>query len=135
MAEARTTRMTPASAAERAGIAREHMLVSDERLDECGEGPSKEASVSAANAISAAIAASDAICGKALGERYSGPDHREAAKLLRKVAGGDALATRLLRLAAQKTQAQYGDYVTGKVARDVNSSAHRIVDALDRFGL
>lgn len=126
----RTTRMTPADARERAAVAHEHLAVSDERLRSCPEGPSGEATVAAANAISAAIAAADAICGAELGERSSSGDHREAAALLARVHGGADLARRLRRLLAQKTQTQYGGYVTSKVARDVNASARRIVEAV-----
>jgi len=127
--------MTPASCHERAEIARAHLRVAEERLVGCSEGPSSEASVAASNAISAAIAAADAICGRALGHRSSGGDHREAAALLAQVADGAPLAHRLARLTAQKTQAQYGAYVTAKVARDVTGSAGRLVAALPRFGL
>jgi hypothetical protein len=91
--------------------------------------------VSAANAISAAIAAADAICGIALGHRSSGADHREAAALLAQVADGAPLARRLARLTAQKSQAQYGDYLTAKVAREITASAGRLVAALPRYGV
>ncbi|WP_187365321.1 hypothetical protein [Cellulosimicrobium cellulans] len=124
--------MTPASARERAEIAREHLRVAEERLAACTDGPSREASVSAANAISAAA---DAICGIALGHPSSGADHREAAALLAQVADGARLARRLVRLTAQKSQAQYGDYVTARVARDVTASAGRLVSALPRYGV
>lgn len=127
--------MTPDSARQRAAIAREHLRVAEERLAACGDGPSGPASVSAANAISAAIAAADAICGIALGHRSSGTDHREAAALLAQVAEGAPLARRLARLTAQKSQTQYGDYVTARVARDVTGSAGRLVAALPRYGL
>lgn len=135
MTPPRTTPMTAASARERAGIARTHLRVSTEQLALCTEGPSSEASVSAANAVSAAIAASDAICGAALGERSSGADHREAAALLAKVRGGPDLSTRLRRILAQKTQTQYGDYVTATVARDITASATKIVEAMSTFRL
>jgi hypothetical protein len=127
--------MTPTSVRERAGIARQHLRVSDECLAQCAEGPSSEASVSAANAISAAIAASDAICGRALAERSSSGDHREAVALLSKVRGGAELSKRLGRLLSQKSQAQYGDYVTARVARDINTSARRVVEAMSAFGI
>jgi hypothetical protein len=127
--------MTATSVRERAGIARAHLRVSDDQLTACAEGPSSEASVAAANAISAAIAASDAICGKVLGERSSGADHREAAALLARVNDGAELSRRLRRLLAQKTQAQYGDYVTAKVARDINASAAKIVHAMSAYGI
>lgn len=127
--------MTPDSSRQRAAIAREHLRVAEERFATCGDGPSGAASVSAANAISAAIAAADAICGIALGHRSSGADHREAAALLAQVADGTPLARRLARLTAQKSQTQYGDYVTAKVAREITTSAGRLVAALPRYGV
>lgn len=127
--------MTPDASRQRAAIAREHLRVAEERLAACEDGPSGTASVSAANAISAAIAAADAICGIALGHRSSGADHREAAALLAQVADGAPLARRLTRLTAQKSQAQYGAYVTAKVAREITASAGRLVAALPRYGV
>jgi hypothetical protein len=127
--------MTPDASRQRAAIAREHLRVAQERLAACDDGPSGAATVSAANAISAAIAAADAICGIALGHRSSGADHREAAALLAQVADGAPLARRLARLTAQKSQAQYGDYLTAKVAREITASAGRLVAALPRYGV
>ncbi|MET0433650.1 MAG: hypothetical protein ABW025_05735 [Cellulomonas sp.] len=40
-----------------------------------------------------------------------------------------------MRLTAQKSQAQYGDCVTARVARDVTASAARLVAALPRYGV
>lgn len=130
----RTTRMTAAEVRERAGVARQHLRVSDDQLATCTEGPSEAASVAASNAISAAIAAADAICGSVLGERSRSADHREATALLSKVTGGAELSRRLARLLAQKTQTQYDGYVTAKVARETTASARRLVEALTRDG-
>jgi hypothetical protein len=60
-------------------------------------------------AVIAGIAASDAACCKALGERMRSQDHRDAIDLLRKVSpGGTEAARRLERLLGLKDQAQYG---------------------------
>lgn len=56
--------------------------------------------VAAGNAVLAAIAASDALCCKLLGERSRGQDHRDAVGLLAQVrfgAGTDALQARRAR--------------------------------------
>jgi hypothetical protein len=58
-------------------------------------------------AVLAGIAASDAICISALGERYSGPDHSAAADLLNRV--DSALATKLRRLVDLKPASHYGE--------------------------
>lgn len=65
--------------------------------------------VSAANAVHAAIAASDAACCAALGRHAQGQDHQQAADLLSTVTPGGADAARaLLRALAHKTNAAYG---------------------------
>ena len=57
----------------------------------------------------AGIAASDAACCAALGERSRSQDHRDAVTLLRQVApGGRDAAAQLERLLGLKDQAQYG---------------------------
>ncbi|NYD86948.1 hypothetical protein [Cellulomonas oligotrophica] len=64
---ARVVKMTVTDVRERAGTAREHLQVALERLEMCVANPdrSSEAQV----AVSAAIAAADALCGHALRER------------------------------------------------------------------
>lgn len=67
------------------------------------------ASPAAALAVLAGIAASDAACCKALGRRYRGQDHREAAGLLERVTpGGRQAANSLSRLVDLKDEAHYG---------------------------
>ena|SRR5664280_2357946 len=80
----RTRKATPVDVRHRAGAAREHLQVTLERLDyvEGETERSAEAQVAASNAISAGIAAADAICGAVLGERASDQDHRAAVTLL-----------------------------------------------------
>jgi hypothetical protein len=60
-------------------------------------------------AVLAGIAASDAICAAALGERYSGQDHETAADLLHRV--DPALGKQLRDLVAMKSTSHYGHHV------------------------
>ena len=105
---ARTAKTTSAEVRQRAGAAREHLQVALERV-EYGDGtadPSAAAQVAASNAISAGIAATDAICGAVLGERANDQDHRSAVELLSTVEpGGSALAGRLLVAGARPLRA------------------------------
>jgi hypothetical protein len=67
------------------------------------------ASPAAALAVLAGIAASDAACCKALGRRYRGQDHREAAAMLARVTpDGRQAANSLGRLLDLKDEAHYG---------------------------
>lgn len=68
-----------------------------------------ERKASVATAVLAAIAATDAACCHALGERSRSDDHRDAVKLVRQVApGGDDAGNRLQRLLSLKDESQYG---------------------------
>jgi hypothetical protein len=59
--------------------------------------------------VLAGIAAVDAACCKALGERSRSQDHRDAVALVRRVApGGPDAAKQLERLLGLKDQAHYG---------------------------
>jgi hypothetical protein len=72
------------------------------------------ASPSAALAVLAGIAASDAACCAALGRRARGQDHREAATLVAQVEpGGKTAATSLRRLLSLKDEAHYGLFDVG----------------------
>ena len=120
------------------GAAREYLQVALERV-EYGDGtadPSAAAQVAASNAISAGIAATDAICGAVLGERANDQDHRSAVELLSTVEpGGSALASRLRRLLKDKSLLQYGGFCTPAVARTAVRDAQALVDALRRYGI
>lgn len=71
-------------------------------------------SPSAALAVLAGIAASDAACCAALGRRARGPDHREAAALVEHIApGGKKAGTSLRRLLSLKDEAHYGLFDVG----------------------
>jgi hypothetical protein len=76
--------------------------------------------VSAANAVLAGIAAADAACCRALGERSRGDDHRDAVALVAQVTpGGDDAANALRRLLAVKNDAEYGLAVFSWAKRDL----------------
>ena len=68
-------------------------------------------------AVLAGIAASDAICAAALGQRYSGPDHDAAADLLERVDG--ELAKQLRDLVALKGASHYGATLLSAAQRTV----------------
>lgn len=71
--------------------------------------PAASLGASAANAVLAGIAAADAACCKAFGERSRGQDHRDATKLVAQVSpGGEDAAKALARLLALKNDAEYG---------------------------
>lgn len=76
-------------------------------------------------AVLAGIAAGDAICLAATGERYSGPDHQSAAELLSRVDVG--LGKHLRRLAAAKPASHYGERLLGA---DDRAAALRAAQAL-----
>ena len=71
----RTRRCGRAEAAARLSQAHEFAALADLDSDS-NYGPTRSASVS--NAVLAGIAASDAICCRALGERAAGEDHNDA---------------------------------------------------------
>jgi hypothetical protein len=66
--------------------------------------------------VLAGIAAGDAICAAALGERYSGPDHAAAAALLSRV--DRRLGARLKALLDLKPGAHYGKALLSRRQRD-----------------
>jgi hypothetical protein len=86
--------------------------------------------VSAANAVLAGIAAADAACCRALGERSRGDDHRDAVALVAQVSpGGDDAANALRRLLAVKNDAEYGLAVFSRAKRDLGlRQARKLVE-------
>jgi hypothetical protein len=62
------------------------------------EATDEAATVATGNAVLAGIAAADAICGYASGERYRGADHRAAADYLEQVTGDRVLGRTLREL-------------------------------------
>jgi len=91
------------------------------------------ASASAALAVLAGIAASDAACCKALGRRSRAQDHRQAQDLLGQVApGGANAAGALRRLLDLKDEAHYGFFhVGGQHLRAALRQAQTLVDFAD----
>lgn len=130
--------MTSADARERAGTAREHLRVAEQEYLTIQGTSDRYASaqVAASNAILAGIAASDAICGKALGERVSEQDHRAAGDFLATVQpGGKGLAVKLRRLLKDRTLLQYGNYCTPSKADDMLRNARALIEALGAHDL
>lgn len=71
--------------------------------------PPESLGVSAANAVLAGIAAADAACCHALGERSRGDDHRDALAVVAQVRpGGSEAAKARGRLLGIKNDAEYG---------------------------
>ena len=96
-----------------------------------GEGDDLEYSrASAALAVLAGIAASDAACCRALARRARGQDHREAIELVENVEpGGKDAAKALRRLLALKDEAQYGLFdVSGSNLKAATRQAEALVD-------
>ena len=71
--------------------------------------PPGEIKAAISSAVLAGIAAADAACCQALGERARGEDHREATSLVEQVApNGPTAAKALERLLSLKDESQYG---------------------------
>ena len=102
----RTQDCGKAEAKTRLEDAREHLAYAE--LHGKNSKPS-ERKASVATAVLAAIAAADAACCHALGERSRSDDHLDAVKLVKQVAPGGADAgNQLQRLLNLKDEAQYG---------------------------
>ncbi len=100
------------------------------------DGASSAAQVAASSAVLAAIAASDAICGHALGQHSTEQDHRAAGRLLEETGpGGRALARKFTRLASDKTNLTYGGWCTKAEAARAVKDAGAFIDELDRLSL
>jgi hypothetical protein len=113
----RTQRCDAAQARKRLADARRFLELA-ETVDEAG-GP-EWLSVSAANAVLAGIAAADAACCRALGERSRGEDHRDATKLVAQVQpGGEDAARALGRLLGLKNDAEYGLTTVSRANREL----------------
>jgi hypothetical protein len=86
--------------------------------------------VSAANAVLAGIAAADAACCRALGERSRGDDHRDAIALVAQVSpGGREAANALGRLLVIKNDAEYGLSTISRTKRETAlRQAHKLLE-------
>jgi hypothetical protein len=104
----RTQSCSAREARSRRSHARKFLEVAEIAASEQDHDP-EYASAAASLAVLAGIAASDAACCKALGERSRSADHRDAENLLRLVAaGGHAAAKQLRKLIDLKDAAHYG---------------------------
>lgn len=83
-------------------------------------------------AVLAGIAAADAICGRALGERSASESHADAVTLLAKVSG-DRLAPTLRRLLQSKSDSQYSPLLLSAArARDMLEWSRKLVNEASR---
>jgi hypothetical protein len=133
-ATGRTAPCDRADARTRLRRAQEFLAAAELVLGERGETRDEEdainlSGVSAALAVLAGIAASDAATCFRLGKRSRSQDHREAVDLLRSVApGGELLAKDLARLLDLKDTAHYGVLgVSGGEAAKAVEWARRMV--------
>jgi hypothetical protein len=124
----RTQPCTRENAKQRLADARAQMELADLATANSG-APERKAAV--ACACTAAIAASDAACCAALGERSQSENHRDATTLVGQIApGGDGAAQKLGRLLGLKHEAQYG---FGEISAEKLKIAQRNARALIEF--
>ena len=118
--------MTKAEAAGRRRIAVKYLEVAQIAATE--DGPAINVAIGVA--VLAGIAASDAICGAALGERYAGQDHTAAVNVLKRV---DAqLARKLKSLADMKPGSHYGDALLTASDRAIKAATDLVHAAAER---
>jgi hypothetical protein len=124
----RTQRCSQRDARARLEHASKFLEVAELVAGEVGDGD--YASASAALAVLAGIAASDAACCKALGRRARGQDHREAAQLVEQILpDGTEAAKALRRILDLKDEAHYGFFdVGGQHLRAALRQAQMLVD-------
>ena len=123
----RTQTCSEADAAARLRHARKFLDVAQLVAD---EGDDIEyANVAAALAVLAGIAASDAACCKALGQRSRGQNHHEAALLLEQITGGQSAARTLRRLLSVKDEAHYGLFDIG--GRDLKAALRQATQLVE----
>jgi hypothetical protein len=124
---ARTRACSAADARSRLGQARLYLEVAELVAT---DKPGEHATVATGNAVLAGIAAADAICCNAAGERYRGDNHRQAAELLGQVTGDPQLAGTLRDLLDLKDASHYGiRNVQVRGARTALRKAARLVEA------
>lgn len=130
-ANGRVAVCTPAEADARRRLARFLLTAAESTMSATDPA---QAQAAAAIAVTSAVAASDAICGRALGRYSRGQDHQQAIALLRTVEpGGVALANAYSRVIASKDDAQYSPVVMGVTkAQQVLRSATALVEAAER---
>ena len=96
-------------------------------------GITSTANVVGVLAVNASIAASDAICGLALGKRAAGDAHDEAVKLLSTATvNGAKYANDLRRILSVKSDVQYSPiFLSEGRATDITRLARRLVAGMD----
>lgn len=116
-----TRRADPSQARARGAIAEKNLEVAELVAEEGGAS----INVCVGLAVLAGIAASDAVCIAATGERYAGQDHVSAAELLERV--DSALGKRLRLLVALKPSSHYGDLLLSEVDRKAALRSARLL--------
>lgn len=129
----RTSRCDQRDARKRLAHAKQFIQVAGLVVDESGVD-AEYAQAAAALAVLAGIAASDAACCAALGERSRSQKHADAAELLVKIEpGGPDVSRDFKRLIALKDQAHYGMWDVGGVhLRNCIRWAGNLVEFADR---
>lgn len=130
---ARTQICSSAEARGRLEHARKFLDVAELVAGDTHADEAEYSSASAALAVLAGIAATDAACCKALGRRSRGPDHREAEALVAQIMpDGRQAAGSLRRLLNLKDEAHYGFFgVGGTHLRASLRQAQALVDFAD----
>lgn len=114
----------------------ESYLAAAELVEDLGDDADVDAvaNVVGSLCVLAGIAAVDAICGHALGERSSATSHEAAAVLLRRVQGGAELTPAFNRLLSAKTRTQYSPALLSTAqAKQMLIWARRLVEAMGRL--
>lgn len=128
----RTQECSAREARSRRSHARKFLEVAEIASNERNQDP-EYASVAASLTVLAGIAASDAACCKALGERSRSADHHDAESLLRQITpAGPAAAKNLQKLIDLKDAAHYGFIdVTGAELRKALRQARSLIEFAD----
>jgi len=105
--QGRSQSCSPRDARIRRSHARKFLEVAEIAAEERDQDP-EYASVATSLAVLAGIAAADAACCKALGERCRSDDHHQAERFLQRIAGGKTAARHLRDLVDLKDAAHYG---------------------------
>jgi len=117
--------MTPADVRARAAEAKAYL--EDAQLNIESNDPTYW-KIAGSSAVLGGIAASDAICGKVLGERYNGEQHGEARKQLDKATSPDTTpGVNFKRLTDEKTNYQYSS------SRPTQTNTRGLIKALERL--
>jgi len=123
----RTTPGGSAEARRRLAIAQQYLALAAVLADDPSDGA---INACIGNCVLAGIAAADAICYARLGERYSGPDHDQAADVLDRVS--KEYGSTLRSLTRLKTKSQYGDeWLTDSTRKTALRNAQSLTNEAD----